>query len=90
MSDNKILNANRKLDDDDLEGVSGGQILLNNAVYKGENANIHTQQLDEDTKGDVKLLGTKSVNQNSINRTAVSSGKPRNHTTIFGQNMENA
>ena len=92
MSDNKELNANRKLDDDELEGVSGG-ILLNNAVYNStkDKADIRTQQYNDETQGNVKKLGTATVGQNGVTVTnTTSSVKKRGNTTIFGQNIQNA
>ncbi len=57
MSDKMI----RKLSEDELQEVSGGNIFLNNTIYdKNEKTGIDKTLLDDNTKGDIALLGTTS------------------------------
>ncbi|MCR5748073.1 MAG: hypothetical protein K6G03_10230 [Lachnospiraceae bacterium] len=57
-----------KIDDENLEGVSGGFIMLNSAapshaVYqKGTDKGISTADFNEATKGDINLLGNAGMN----------------------------
>ena len=65
MSDKMI----RKLSEDELQEVSGGNILLNNTIYdKKEKAGIDKTLLDENSKGDIELLGTSSGGTSPANK----------------------
>ena len=65
MSDKMI----RKLSEDELQEVSGGNIFLNNTIYdKNEKTGIDKTLLDENSKGDIELLGTTSGGTSPSNK----------------------
>lgn len=64
MKENEI----NKLNDDELEGVSGGLFTINNTLYsKGDGKGIFTSEKDETMNGKVTLLNgmTKSGKNNA-------------------------
>lgn len=69
MSDEKMI---RKLSDDELQEVSGGNIIFRNTLYdKDEKAGINNALSDENTRGKINLLGTSSGGEKPSDRPII-------------------